>query len=61
LSHSTSPFFVKSFFKIGSLKLFAWADFNLGVLQRDQTSQSSKGLSESTYSVPIKDTVSFLL
>jgi hypothetical protein len=27
LSHSTSPFFVMGFFKIGSLELFAWAGF----------------------------------
>jgi hypothetical protein len=28
LSHSTSPsFFMKGFFKMGSLKLFAWAGF----------------------------------
>jgi hypothetical protein len=27
LSHSTSPIFVKVFFKIGSCKLFAWAGF----------------------------------
>jgi hypothetical protein len=25
LSHSTSPFFVRGVFKIGSHKLFAWA------------------------------------
>jgi hypothetical protein len=29
LSHSTSPIFVKGFFEIGSLKLFAWAGFEL--------------------------------
>jgi hypothetical protein len=27
LSHSTSPFFVMSFFEIGSCKLFPWAGF----------------------------------
>jgi hypothetical protein len=27
LSHSTSPFFVMGFFKIGSNELFAWAGF----------------------------------
>jgi hypothetical protein len=26
-SYSTSPFFVKGFFEIGSLKLFSWAGF----------------------------------
>jgi hypothetical protein len=29
LSHSTSPFFVMSFFEIGSCDLFAWAGFQL--------------------------------
>jgi hypothetical protein len=29
LSHSTSSFFVKGFFQIGLLELFAWAGFEL--------------------------------
>jgi hypothetical protein len=29
LSHSTSPFFIISFFEIGSCELFAQADFEL--------------------------------
>jgi hypothetical protein len=32
LSHSTSPFFVMGFFKIGSLELFAWAGFKPEIL-----------------------------
>jgi hypothetical protein len=29
LNHFTRPIFVMGFFKIGSLELFAWADFEL--------------------------------